>query len=112
MVYSSCCWAGAVRSSKYFQGWAYTLSVQVLQRLVTAYTGSPADDLYDIPVAPVAYRVILEPDIGQFREFEPPRVHTRINSWGLFLWRIDLRKARERDLATLDEKSTSSGIAE
>ena len=27
----------------------------------------------------------LEPGIGQFREFEPPRVHTRINSWGLFL---------------------------
>ena len=25
---------------------------------------------------------------------------------------IDLRKARERDLATLDERSTSSGIAE
>ena len=29
--------------------------------------------------------VILEPGIGQFREFEPPRVHTRINLWGLFL---------------------------
>ena len=29
-------------------------------------------------VAPVAYQVILEPGIGQFREFEPPRVHTRI----------------------------------
>ena len=25
--------------------------------------------------------------IGQFREFESPRVHTRINSWGLFLVR-------------------------
>ena len=37
------------------------------------------------PVAPVAYQVILEPGIGQFREFEPRRVHTRINSWGLFL---------------------------
>ena len=24
------------------------------------------------PVAPVAYQVILEPGIGQFREFEPP----------------------------------------
>ena len=32
------------------------------------------------PVAPVAYQVILEPGIGQFREFESPRVHTRINS--------------------------------
>ena len=37
------------------------------------------------PVATVAYQVILEPGIGQFREFEPPRVHTRINSWGIFL---------------------------
>ena len=38
-----------------------------------------------VPVAPVAYQVILEPSIGQFREFEPRRVHTRINSLGLFL---------------------------
>ena len=38
------------------------------------------------PVAPVAYLVILEPGICQFREFESPRVHTRaIGSWGLFL---------------------------
>ena len=36
-------------------------------------------------VAPVAYQVILEPATGQFREFEPRRVHTRINSLGLFL---------------------------
>ena len=38
-------------------------------------------------VAPVAYQVILEPGIGQFREFEPRQVHTRINSLGLFLVR-------------------------
>ena len=31
------------------------------------------------------YQVILEPGIGQFREFEPRRVHTRINSLGLFV---------------------------
>ena len=31
------------------------------------------------------YQVILEAGIGQFREFEPRRVHTRINSLGLFL---------------------------
>ena len=37
------------------------------------------------PVAPVAFLVILEAGIGQFREFEPPRVHTRTNSWELFL---------------------------
>ena len=29
-----------------------------------------------VGVAPVAYQVILEAGIGQFREFEPPRVHT------------------------------------
>ena len=40
---------------------------------------------YILPVAPVACQVILEPGIGQFREFEPRRVHTRINSLGLFL---------------------------
>ena len=38
-----------------------------------------------ITVAPVAYQVILEPGIGQFREFEPRGVHTRINSLGIFL---------------------------
>ena len=43
---------------------------------------------WDKPVAPVAYQVILEPGIGQFREFEPRRVHTRINSLGLFLVHI------------------------
>ena len=37
------------------------------------------------PVAPVAYQVILEPGIGQFRKFEPRRVHTCINSLGIFL---------------------------
>ena len=62
----------------------------------------------------MAYQVILEPGVGQFREFEPRRVHTRINSWELILVcaQIDLRKARERELAALDEKLTSSGIAE
>ena len=65
------------------------------------------------PVAPVAYQVIVEPGVGQFREFEPRRVHARINFVGNFSCaKIDLQKARERELATLDEKSTSSGIAE
>ena len=41
--------------------------------------------LHTMAVAPVAYQVILEPGIGQFLEFEPRRVHTRINSLGLFL---------------------------
>ena len=35
----------------------------------------------DMPVAPMAYQVILEPGkIGQFRALESPRVHTRKNS--------------------------------
>ena len=42
-----------------------------------------ASDMY--PVAPVAYQVILEPGIGQFRESEPRRVHTRKKTLGLFL---------------------------
>ena len=33
----------------------------------------------------MAYQVILDPGIGQFREFEPRRLHNRIYSWGLFL---------------------------
>ena len=60
----------------------------------------------------MAYQVILEPGIDQFREFEPRRVHTRKFVGTFSCAQIDLRKARERELATLDEKSTSSGIAE
>ena len=33
----------------------------------------------------LSIRFILAPGIGQFREFESPRVHTLINLWGLFL---------------------------
>ena len=64
-----------------------------------------------MPVAPVAYQVILEPGIGQFREFVSPRLRTRIYFRGTFSCAlIDLRKARERELlAALDEKSTISG---
>ena len=40
---------------------------------------------FNVPVAPVAYEVMLKPDVGLFREFEPRRVHTRTNSLGLFL---------------------------
>ena len=58
-----------------------------------------------LPVAPVAYQVILEPGIGQFREFESPRVHTHLYKFvGTFSCaQIDLRKTREREIATLDE---------
>ena len=64
-------------------------------------------------VASVAYQVILESGIGQFREFESPRVHTSYKFVGIFSCaQIDLQKARERELAKLDQISTSSGIAE
>ena len=42
-------------------------------------------DIRCMPVAPVAYQVIIESGIGQFRESEPRRVHTRINYWDFFL---------------------------
>ena len=61
----------------------------------------------------MAYQVILEPGKGQFREFEPPPSAYSYKFVGtLNCAQIDLRKARERELATFDEKSTSSGIAE
>ena len=59
----------------------------------------------------MAYQVILEPSIGQFCEFDPPSAQIR----GDFCAQIDLllRKTRgERELATSDEKSTSSGSTE
>ena len=56
---------------------------------------------------------ILEPGMGQFREFETPPSAYSYDFVGTFSCaQIVLRKARERELATLDEKSTSSGIAE
>ena len=58
----------------------------------------------------MAYKVILEPGIGQFRELESPRVRTHINICGTYSSAlIDLRKARERELATLDENRQSVG---
>ena len=62
------------------------------------------------PVAPMAYQVTVEPGIGQFREFESRYSNKFVGTCSFA--QIDVRKARERDLATLDEKSTSSGIAE
>ena len=60
----------------------------------------------------MAYQVILEPGIGQFREFAPPSAYSS-KLFGTFsCTQIDLRKARERESVILDEKSTSSGIAE
>ena len=60
----------------------------------------------------MAYQVILEPGPGQFRELESPRVRTRINFREIFSRApIDMRKARERDLATLHENRPSVGAA-
>ena len=58
----------------------------------------------------MAYQVVSGPDIGQFLEFESPRVHTQINSWGLSLVHNKLTCGK-RELATLKEISTGSGIA-
>ena len=56
------------------------------QMLCMAPTNAiPGTYTYTRLVAPVAYQVILKPGIGQFRELESLRVHTRINWWGLFL---------------------------
>ena len=65
----------------------------------------------------VAHQVILEPGIGQFREFESPecilvQMYKFAGVGAFSCEQINLRKARERELATFDEKSTSSGIAE
>ena len=65
------------------------------------------------PVAPVAYQVILAPGIDQFREFKPsPSAYSYKFVGTISCAQVDLRKLRERELATLEEKSTSSGIAE
>ena len=47
-------------------------SVGVSTDRITVVAGRPGDVS--------GYQVILEPGIGQFREFEFRRVHTRINS--------------------------------
>ena len=60
----------------------------------------------------MAYQVILAPGVGQFREFEAPSAYSCKFVGTFSCAQIDLREARERELAILDEKSTSSGIAE
>ena len=56
-------------------------------------------------VVPVAYQVIVEPGIGQFR-------HVRIGSWRPSCPHIYMQQARGRESATLDDKSTGTGIPE
>ena len=56
----------------------------------------------------MAYQVILEPGRGQIREFEFPRVRPLMNFCAAFPCALtDLRKARERELATLHENRQS-----
>ena len=70
--------------------------------------------IYMSTVAPVAYQVVLEPGIGGFFVSSNPPSANSYKFVGTFSCsQIDLRKAREQQLATaLDEKWTSSGIAE
>ena len=52
-----------------------------------------APELY---IAPVAYEFILEPgNVGLFRELEPRRVDTRIQSFGLYIVHKLTRGKRE-----------------
>ena len=80
----------------------YYRSTRLTSRLVNKTYSEPQAVAHVKPVAPVAYQVILEPDIGQLREFEPRRVHTY--SYKFFrafsCAQIDLRKARERELVS------------
>ena len=54
-----------------------TLSPSQILRGLWLRGSNGAKGGYSIPVAPMAYQVVLEPGIGQFREFEPSRVHTQ-----------------------------------
>ena len=62
-----------------------TRSHHVASKQHTAVQATRVIQVCILPVAAVAGQVILEPGIGQFREFESPRVHTRTGSWGFFL---------------------------
>ena len=94
--------AGGGQSRRVVEGTKCSLQSQVLVRLTSTHLLQISDPAFinvqflvyvrsvkglytTISVAPVAYQVIFEPGIGQFREFEPRRVHTRINSLGIFL---------------------------
>ena len=93
----------------------YTVYTDLAQHPITPDTGSTVDGLDDLHSRSSRWciRLSSSPGIGQFREFESPRVHTRKISWGIVLVnKLTCEKRDERELATPDEKSTSSGIAE
>ena len=54
---------------------------------------------YKLPVVPVAYQVVLEPGIGQFREFEPRRVHTSYKFDGTFFLVVHKLTCGKRETA-------------
>ena len=62
----------------------------------------------------MAYQVILEPGIDRSVSLDraPPSAYSYKFVGPFSCAQIDMRKARERELATLVEKSTSSGVAE
>ena len=73
------------------------LKEHVTRNLLVVVCGDMSTDYEYKPVAPVAFQVILEPGIGQFRDFESARVHNRINSWGFFLAHKLTRGKRESE---------------
>ena len=75
-------------------------------------SGRP-DGVSCYPVDPMEYQVILKTGIGQFREFESPRVLIRKKLWGLFLvHKLTCGKRESVGWRHLMQKSRSSGIAE
>ena len=61
----------------------------------------------------MAYQVIFAPGIGQFREFEPRRVHTRTNSFIRTFLVHYLTCGKRESVGQLHlKKNTSSGNAE
>ena len=77
---------------------------QITARTATDTRQYRSRSITPIPVATVAYQVILEPGIGQSREFESPSAYLHKFVGTFSCAQIDLRKARERELATLHEK--------
>ena len=61
-------------------------------------------------VAPLAYHVVLEPGIGQFRDPRSPYSYKFVGTFSCA--QTDLPRERERGLTTFNENSTSNGIAE
>ena len=57
----------------------YVLYHEKTKRQLPTYSQLSEGCIYRESIALVAYQAILEPGIGQFREFKSPRVHTRMS---------------------------------